>query len=74
MNWSVHPTFVGNVFGAPLAIEELAAFMFESTFLELAVPVVASVCFSRDQEGGPGRLRSCTTDTTSSAPATATSP
>jgi cytochrome d ubiquinol oxidase subunit I len=35
MNWSVYATFVGNVFGAPLAIEGLAAFMLESTFLGL---------------------------------------
>src|SRR5690242_8283446 len=35
MNWSVYSRFVGNVFGAPLAIEGLAAFMVESTFLGL---------------------------------------
>ena len=35
MNWSVYSTFVGDVFGAPLAIEGLAAFMLESTFLGL---------------------------------------
>jgi cytochrome d ubiquinol oxidase subunit I len=35
MNWSVYSKFVGNVFGAPLAIEGLAAFMLESTFLGL---------------------------------------
>jgi cytochrome d ubiquinol oxidase subunit I len=35
MNWSVYSRFVGNVFGAPLAIEGLAAFMLESTFLGL---------------------------------------
>jgi cytochrome bd ubiquinol oxidase subunit I len=33
MNWSVYSTFVGDVFGAPLAIEGLAAFMLEATFL-----------------------------------------
>jgi cytochrome bd ubiquinol oxidase subunit I len=33
MNWSVYSRFVGNVFGAPLAIEGLAAFMLEATFL-----------------------------------------
>ncbi|HEY7018048.1 MAG TPA: cytochrome ubiquinol oxidase subunit I [Gaiellaceae bacterium] len=33
MNWSVYAKFVGNVFGAPLAIEGLAAFMLEATFL-----------------------------------------
>ena len=35
MNWSVYSGFVGDVFGAPLAIEGLAAFMLESTFLGL---------------------------------------
>jgi cytochrome bd ubiquinol oxidase subunit I len=35
MNWSVYSEFVGNVFGAPLAIEGIAAFMLESTFLGL---------------------------------------
>jgi cytochrome d ubiquinol oxidase subunit I len=33
MNWSIYARFVGNVFGAPLAIEGLAAFMLEATFL-----------------------------------------
>ena len=33
MNWSVYSRFVGNVFGAPLAIEGLAAFFLEATFL-----------------------------------------
>jgi cytochrome bd ubiquinol oxidase subunit I len=33
MNWSTYSKFVGNVFGAPLAIEGLAAFMLEATFL-----------------------------------------
>ena len=35
MNWSVYSKYVGNVFGAPLAIEGLAAFFLESTFLGL---------------------------------------
>jgi cytochrome d ubiquinol oxidase subunit I len=35
MNWSVYSEFVGDVFGAPLAIEGLAAFMLEATFLGL---------------------------------------
>jgi cytochrome d ubiquinol oxidase subunit I len=35
MNWSVYSRFVGNVFGAPLAIEGLAAFMLEATFFGL---------------------------------------
>jgi cytochrome d ubiquinol oxidase subunit I len=33
MNWSTYARFVGDVFGAPLAIEGLAAFFLESTFL-----------------------------------------
>jgi cytochrome d ubiquinol oxidase subunit I len=35
MNWSVYSKYVGGVFGAPLAIEGLAAFFLESTFLGL---------------------------------------
>ncbi len=35
MNWSVYSEYVGDVFGAPLAMEGLAAFMLESTFLGL---------------------------------------
>ena len=37
MNWSVYSKFVGNVFGAPLAVEGLAAFFLESTFIGLWV-------------------------------------
>jgi cytochrome bd ubiquinol oxidase subunit I len=37
MNWSVYSAFVGNVFGAPLAIEGLAAFSLEAVFLGLWV-------------------------------------
>ena len=33
MNWSEYSRFVGDVFGAPLAMEALAAFFIESTFL-----------------------------------------
>jgi cytochrome d ubiquinol oxidase subunit I len=33
MNWSAYSRFVGAVFGAPLAMEGLAAFFLESTFL-----------------------------------------
>jgi cytochrome bd ubiquinol oxidase subunit I len=35
MNWSQYSRFVGDVFGAPLAMEGLAAFFFESTFIGL---------------------------------------
>lgn len=33
MNWSTYSRFVGDIFGAPLAIEALLAFFMESTFL-----------------------------------------
>src|SRR3990172_7117403 len=33
MNWSEYSRFVGDIFGAPLAIEALLAFYLESTFL-----------------------------------------
>lgn len=33
MNWSGYSRFVGDIFGAPLAIEALVAFFIESTFL-----------------------------------------
>jgi cytochrome bd ubiquinol oxidase subunit I len=35
LNWSAYSRLVGNVFGAPLAMEGLAAFFLESTFLGL---------------------------------------
>ncbi|ASK64745.1 cytochrome ubiquinol oxidase subunit I [Brachybacterium avium] len=35
MNWSEYSRFVGDVFGAPLALEGLAAFFLESVFLGL---------------------------------------
>ncbi len=35
MNWSEYSRFVGDIFGAPLAIEALVAFFLESTFLGL---------------------------------------
>ncbi|RZT86536.1 cytochrome bd-I ubiquinol oxidase subunit 1 apoprotein [Pseudonocardia sediminis] len=35
MNWSAYSTFVGDVFGAPLAMEALLAFFLESTFIGL---------------------------------------
>ncbi|WP_057879227.1 cytochrome ubiquinol oxidase subunit I [Levilactobacillus paucivorans] len=33
MNWSEYSRFMGDIFGAPLAIEALAAFFIESTFI-----------------------------------------
>lgn len=33
MNWSSYSRFVGDIFGAPLAVEALAAFFLESTFV-----------------------------------------
>ncbi len=35
MNWSAYSKYVGDIFGAPLAMEGLAAFFLESTFLGL---------------------------------------
>ncbi|MGC4892814.1 cytochrome ubiquinol oxidase subunit I [Micromonospora sp. DT31] len=35
MNWSDYSRFVGDIFGAPLAIEALVAFFLESTFIGL---------------------------------------
>jgi len=35
LNWSEYSVFVGNIFGAPLAIEALLAFFMESTFIGL---------------------------------------
>ena len=35
MNWSQYSRYVGDIFGAPLAMEGLAAFFLESTFLGL---------------------------------------
>ncbi len=35
MNWSTYSRYVGDIFGAPLAMEALAAFFLESTFLGL---------------------------------------
>ena len=35
MNWSNYSVFVGNIFGAPLAMEGLLAFFLESTFIGL---------------------------------------
>ena len=37
MNWSAFSKYVGDVFGSPLAIEGLGAFMLESTFIGLWV-------------------------------------
>ncbi|MDZ7346730.1 MAG: cytochrome ubiquinol oxidase subunit I, partial [candidate division KSB1 bacterium] len=37
MNWSEYSRFVGDIFGAPLAVEALLAFFLESTFLGIWV-------------------------------------
>src|SRR6476660_8855227 len=37
MNWSAYSRYVGDIFGGPLAMEGLAAFFLESTFLGLWV-------------------------------------
>jgi len=51
MNWSNYSVFVGNIFGAPLAIEGLLAFFMESTFIGLWI-------FGRDKL--PARLHLAT--------------
>ena len=43
MAWSEYSRFVGDVFGAPLALEALLAFFVESTFLGLWIAVVGSL-------------------------------
>ena len=35
MNWSLYSRYVGDIFGAPLAMEGLIAFFLESTFIGL---------------------------------------
>jgi cytochrome bd ubiquinol oxidase subunit I len=35
MNWSNYSVFVGNIIGAPFAMERLLAFFLESTFIGL---------------------------------------
>ena len=35
MNWSEYSRFMGDIFGAPLAVEALLAFFLESTFIGL---------------------------------------
>jgi len=51
MNWSDYSRFVGDIFGAPLAVEGLLAFFLESTFLGLWIfgwerlsPVLHNAC------------------------------
>jgi cytochrome d ubiquinol oxidase subunit I len=51
MNWSAYSRFVGDIFGAPLAVEGLLAFFLESTFLGLWIfgwdrlsPVLHNAC------------------------------
>ena len=60
MNWGAYSRLVGNIFGAPLAMEGLAAFFLESTFLGLwlfgwdKLPQAAAPA---DDLGGLARLR-----------------
>jgi cytochrome d ubiquinol oxidase subunit I len=42
MNWSEYSRFVGDIFGAPLAIEALMAFFMESTFLGIWLVAIGS--------------------------------
>ena len=71
MNWSEYSRYVGDVFGAPLAIEGLAAFFLESTFLGLWIfgwDHLKPKAASRDRSGSSrsARLR----PRTSSSPRT----
>ena len=55
MNWSAYSRYVGDVFGAPLAMEALAAFFLESTFLGLWIfgwGRLGAECTSRYLRGG----------------------
>ena len=52
MNWSDYSRFVGDIFGAPLAIEGLLAFFLESTFLGLWI-------FGWDKLPGSCTARAC---------------
>lgn len=57
-NWSYYSHYVGDIFGAPLAIEGLMAFFLESTFVGLfffgwdRLGKVQHMCVTR--AGGPG--------------------
>ena len=44
MNWSYYSHYVGDIFGAPLAIEGLMAFFLESTFVGLFFFGQAKTC------------------------------
>ena len=62
MNWSEYSRFVGDVFGAPLAMEGLAAFFLESTFLGLWLfgwDVLPKKLHLADDLGGGGRVPRC---------------
>ena len=60
MNWSAYSRYVGDVFGAPLAIEGLGAFFLESVFLGLWLFGWGRLSPARapgDDLGGRGRRR-----------------
>ena len=62
MNWSVYSEFVGGVFGAPLAIEGLAAFFLEATFIGLWIfgwDRLVAARASGDDLARPPRARGC---------------
>ena len=70
MNWSDYSRFVGDVFGAPLAVEGLLAFFLESTFLGLWIfgwdRLPASACTS--PASGWSTSAPCSRRTSSSPP------
>ena len=59
MNWSEYSRFVGDIFGAPLAVEALVAFFIESTFLGVWIfgwdKLSKRVHLARDLAGGACR-------------------
>ena len=61
MNWSNYSVFVGNIFGAPLAMEGLLAFFVESTFIGLWIfgrnRLSPRVHLATDLAGEPGHDR-----------------
>ena len=62
MDWSAYSRSVGNVFGAPLAMEGLAAFFLESTFLGLWLfgwDKLSRRVHLADDLGGRARRRRC---------------
>ena len=54
-NWSNYSWFVGDIFGAPLAIEGIVAFFMESTFIACSRQNAASACTNTRTTSGRSR-------------------